>query len=165
MPLSILKFIQCVFLKEICIMKRIIFAFITASLLLVGCSDKSNENTSDNISKTSAASETTDSDVSTSNTTAVKATSANNAGDSDEKTDSGASSDKTVQTDSDNTIVSGDELPILAEETSKDSDNSESENKPSETKNTSPSSETETQTTAAEKENGGVIELPIIPVK
>ncbi|MGN0631924.1 MAG: hypothetical protein ACI4JN_11415 [Ruminococcus sp.] len=91
-----------------------------------------------------------------SNTTDVTDKSEYNASDSDEKTDSGSASDKTVQTDSDNSSISVGGLPVLTEEISKASDNSESECKPS---------ETETQTTASEQENGGVIELPMILVK
>lgn len=146
-------------------MKKLIALCIVSVLCLSGCSDKSNENTSDNMSTTSSAHEITDSAGAASNTTAVMDKSENNASDSDAKTDSGSASDKTVQTDSDNSSISGGELPVLTEEISKASDNSESESKPSERKNASPSSETETQTTASEQENGGVIELPMIPVK
>lgn len=144
-------------------MKKIIFALIITSLLLVGCSDKSKENTSDKVNTTSSSSETNDLSGIDSNKNETPDKSENKEGNSDAESDSKSSSDKTVQADSDNSSISGGELPILTEMVGEDPVDPETKNTTSAAKNTAPSSETEIQTT--ESENGGVIELPIIPVK
>ncbi|MGN0592475.1 MAG: hypothetical protein ACI4JQ_04465 [Ruminococcus sp.] len=157
-------------------MKRMIFALLAASLLLVGCSkDKSDTSVTENgacaVTKTS------------SETSAPEISDKNESNNSDKKVNETAAGIKeTKDTEG--------ELPIVKEETSLESNKAEKTT--TQVKNTDASTETKTQTsntetektattvkkitalteaeaqissTETEKTTGGVIELPIIPVK
>ena len=157
-------------------MKRIIFVLIATSLLFAGCSkDKSDTSVTENeeYAITTTSSETSATAISDktaeySNETSVFA---DDSDDSDKKVNEG-------------------ELPIIKEETSLESNktekttaqvkntdvstetktqasDTEAEKTTTQVKNTDASTETDTQTSVAETEKatGGVIELPIIPVK
>ena len=144
-------------------MKRIIFVLLAVSLFLVGCSkNESDSSVSENgeSTVTEASSETSVPEISDkadefSNETYVNA-------------DKNESNDKEVNETADEIKESEDtegELPIIKEETSLESNKSEKNN--AQEKNTESATETTTQSpdTATEKTTGGVIELPIIPVK
>lgn len=147
-------------------MKKIIFLIMATSMLLVGCSDKSDSDSSDKGNTTSVSDEKSDSAVLSEGTE-------NSA---DDEMDS-ESSDKTVQNAIDDGNESEGELPVLKGETEKEGEVSESENKPSVTQKDSSSSESENKTSVTKSpsassetetivtEDSGVIELPIIKVE
>ena len=159
-------------------MKRIISVLIATSLLFAGCSkDKSYTSVTENeeyaitTSSETSAKEISDKTAEYSNETSVFVDDKNESNDSDKKVNEG-------------------ELPIIKEETSLESNkaekttaqvkntdvstetktqasDTEAEKTTTQVKNTDASTETDTQTSVAETEKttGGVIELPIIPVK
>ena len=159
-------------------MKRIISVLIATSLLFAGCSkDKSDTSVTENeeyaitTSSETSAKEISDKTAEYSNETSVFVDDKNESNDSDKKVNEG-------------------ELPIIKEETSPESNkaekttaqvkntdvstetktqasDTEAEKTTTQVKNTDASTETDTQTSVAETEKttGGVIELPIIPVK
>lgn len=172
-------------------MKRIIFVLIAVSLLLVGCSkDESDTSVTENgeCAVTKASSETSAPEISDktdeySNETSVLADDKNESNDTDKEVNETAAGIK-------GTNDNEDELPIIKEKTSLESNraekttaqekntdasnetktqtsNTETEKTTATVKTTTALTETESQTssTETEKTTGGVIELPIIPVK
>ena len=170
-------------------MKRIIFVLLAVSLLLVGCSkDELDTSVTENgeCAVTKASSETSAPEISDksaeySNETSVFADDKNESNDADKKVNETAAGIKETED------TEG-ELPIIKEETSPESNKAEITTAPE--KNTDASTGTQTQTsntekttatvktttalteteaqtssTETEKTTGGVIELPIIPVK
>ncbi len=144
-------------------MKRIIFVLLAVSLFLVGCSkNESDSSVSENgeSTVTEASSETSVPEISDkadefSNETSVNA-------------DKNESNDKEVNETADEIKESEDtegELPIIKDETPLEANKPEKNT--AQEKNTESATETTTQSpdTATEKTTGGVIELPIIPVK
>lgn len=143
-------------------MKRIISVLIATSLLFAGCSENKSVKENEENSVTKTFSET--SEIKISDRTDVFVDDKNESNDSDKKVNEG-------------------ELPIIKEETSPESNKAEkttaqikntdvstetkTQTSDTEAEKTTALTETETQTSVAETEKttGGVIELPIIPVK
>lgn len=170
-------------------MKRIIFVLIAASLLFVGCSeDESDTSVTENgecaVTQTSSetsASEISDKTAEYSNETSVFVDDKDESNDTDKEVNE-------IEAGIKGTNDNEGELPIIKEETSLESNkaekntaqenntdaSTETKTKTSNTekntatvKTTTALTDTEEQTTSAEteKNTGGVIELPIIPVK
>lgn len=170
-------------------MKRIIFVLIAASLLFVGCSeDESDTSVTENgecaVTQTSSetsAPEISDKTAEYSNETSVFVDDKNESNDTDKEVNE---TEAGIKGTNDNEG----ELPIIKEETSLESNKAEkntaqekntdastetktqtsnTEKNTATVKTTTALTETEEQTTSAEteKNTGGVIELPIIPVK
>ena len=170
-------------------MKRIIFVLIAASLLFVGCSkDESDTSVTENgecaVTQTSSetsAPEISDKTAEFSNETSVLVDDKNESNDTDKEVNETEAGIKGIN-DKEG------ELQIIKEETSLESDKTEknteqekntdastetktqtsnTEKTTTTVKTTTALTETEEQTTSAEteKNTGGVIELPIIPVK
>lgn len=170
-------------------MKRIIFVLIAASLLFVGCSeDESDTSVTENgecaVTQTSSetsAPEISDKTAEYSNETSVFVDDKNESNDTDKEVNE---TEAGIKGTNDNEG----ELPIIKEETSLESNKAEKNTE--QKKNTDASTETKTQTSntekttatvktttalteteaqtsssETEKTTGGVIELPIIPVK
>lgn len=170
-------------------MKRIIFVLIAASLLFVGCSeDESDTSVTENgecaVTQTSSetsASEISDKTAEYSNETSVFVDDKNESNDTDKEVNE-------IEAGIKGTNDNEGELPIIKEETSLESNKAEKNT--AQEKNTDASTETKTQTSntekntatvktttaltdteeqttsaETEKNTGGVIELPIIPVK
>lgn len=170
-------------------MKRIIFVLIAASLLFVGCSeDGSDTSVTENgecaVTQTSSetsASEISDKTAEYSNETSVFVDDKNESNDTDKEVNE-------IEAGIKGTNDNEGELPIIKEETSLESNKAEKNT--AQEKNTDASTETKTQTSntekntatvktttaltdteeqttsaETEKNTGGVIELPIIPVK
>ena len=143
-------------------MKRIISVLIATSLLFAGCSENKSVTENEENSVTKTFSET--SELNIPDRTDVFVGDKNESNDSDKKVNEG-------------------ELPIIKEETSLESNKAEkttvqvknadvstetkTQASDTEAEKTTALTETETQTSVAETEKttGGVIELPIIPVK
>ena len=172
-------------------MKRIIFVLIAASLLFVGCSeDESDTSVTENgecaVTQTSSetsASEISDKTAEYSNETSVFVDDKNESNDTDKEVNE-------IEAGIKGTNDNEGELPIIKEETSLESNkaekntatvktttvltdteeqttSAETEKNTETVKTTTALTDTEEQTTSAEteKNTGGVIELPIIPVK
>lgn len=144
-------------------MKRIIFVLIAISLFLVGCSkNESDSSVSENggSTVTEASSEMSVPEISdkadeSSNETSVNA---------DKNESNGKEVNETAAVIKESEDKEG-ELPIIKEETPLESNKPEKNT--AQEKNTEAATETTTQSpdTATEKTTGGVIELPVIPVK
>lgn len=131
-------------------MKRIMFAMIASALMFAGCSADKSPDTSDEADNSSVASENTEPAVTDIPSETSAPENIESTAEHSEKTSVYVSGTK-------KTDVSEGELPVIKAEIS--------DIATSAVRNTSMTTETKTQTTASEKENGGVIELPIIPVK